>query len=232
MFLFPLTKLWPLFLSLCCTTHIKVFPCTILSGKTHHLSRPQGNGFAEVFPSFGFIRIWLRFAISPVTGCDSVQVSYCQQYHGKVCGWFLEAETGSRCAMQWAITVESLGNSLKLSFLFYFEIRDLDDWIQFVFELASGPKEAGKLKKNHQRGTPKILLSASLRRSGGLLQKASFSSRGSCTKSSQCPSVMSLESVGCVWRVQVWGCAVRRTRAHQSCAAHSLQLAARGYISR
>lgn len=40
--------------------------------------------------------------------------------------------------------MESLGNSSKLSFLFYFEIRDLDDWIQFVFKLVSGPKEAGK----------------------------------------------------------------------------------------
>lgn len=79
LFLILITKLRHVFLSLSCTTHMKVFPCTILSGKTHHLAKPQGNRFAEVFPSSSFIRIWFSY---PAAGCDGVRVSNCQQYQG------------------------------------------------------------------------------------------------------------------------------------------------------
>ena len=95
------------FLSPCCTTHMKVFTCTILSGKTRHLARPQGNHFAEVFHLFSFVRIWFSFFLSPVSGYDNrVLVSYTQQYHGDIWGSFLEAEMGSHCAVQPAITGE------------------------------------------------------------------------------------------------------------------------------
>lgn len=79
LFLILITKLWHVFLSLSCATHMKVFPCTMLSGKTHHLAKPQGNCFAEVFPSSSFIRTWFGY---PAAGCDRVRVSNCQQYQG------------------------------------------------------------------------------------------------------------------------------------------------------
>lgn len=79
LFLILITKLWHVFLSLSCAMHMKVFPCTILSGKTHHLAIPQGNCFAEVFPSSSFIRIWFS---CPAAGRGAVRVSNCQQYQG------------------------------------------------------------------------------------------------------------------------------------------------------
>lgn len=73
--------------SLCYTTHMKVFPCTTFSGKTHHLVRPQGNDFGEVFTLFIFIRIWLIFVLTLTLFTVSNIIGKCVGHSWKLSEW-------------------------------------------------------------------------------------------------------------------------------------------------
>lgn len=90
----------PFVLSPCCTTHMKVFTCTILSGKTRHLARPQGNHLQKCF----------TYSVSLEYDSVSSSVQFLDMTIGS---WFLILSNimgtfeGHSWKLRWEVTVQS-----------------------------------------------------------------------------------------------------------------------------